>query len=129
MDSKDDLAHCTKSHFGEIVRVLQNDSIYECTSDGWIVADSTTIENILAESSNSAPNGENNSAKSSSSTIKATSSDMAVKIINNVKQADKNPPVFISPQPILIVAFSNNYTSKFFPIRINIKRINRRISA
>lgn len=63
--TKDDLVHCTKSHVGEIAHVLETDSIYKCTSEGWVLADSSIIE-----MTNSTVG-----AKSSSS-VKASASDV-----------------------------------------------------
>lgn len=56
VESFDDLVHCTKSHFGEVRRVLEIDSIYQCTADGWVAIDSSEISNSsssLAKSSSS----------------------------------------------------------------------------
>ncbi|MCF0224604.1 MAG: hypothetical protein HUK20_10055 [Fibrobacter sp.] len=30
-----EMVHCTKSHYGEIAYVVETDSFYKCTSDGW----------------------------------------------------------------------------------------------
>ncbi len=110
VDGLEDRVHCTKSHYGEIVHVLENDSIYECTSDGWVVADSEKIEEILVGSSSS--KGEepdeagNDSEKSSSSAIVPSSSDTAeieVKRVDSVSVsgfAHKGP--FISGTAVTV---------------------------
>lgn len=71
MESMEDLAHCTKSHFGEVVYVTEKDSIYECTSEGWVAADSTKLEEILASSDSKdarkSSDSKSENAKSSSS--------------------------------------------------------------
>ena len=67
----DDLAHCTKSHYGEIVFVEDEDAYFECTSKDWVEVDSATVDSILATSSSS--EGASESAKSSSSAKADTS--------------------------------------------------------
>ena len=61
VDKIDDLGKCEKGNFGEIVYVAENDSLYECTGDGWVVTDSSAIEKLLESSSG------NSDGKSSSS--------------------------------------------------------------
>ena len=73
----EDLVHCTKSHYGELARVLENDSIYECTSDGWIPADSSALE-LLGSS-------ESKEKSSSSTMLKPDSSDVAEVAIEKVE--------------------------------------------
>lgn len=77
VDSFEDLVHCTKSHYGELVKVLDLDSIYECTSEDWVVADSSSIEDALSKSSSSLEKG------ASSSSVKASADD--TKKIENKK--------------------------------------------
>lgn len=62
----EDLAHCTKSHYGELAHVLASDSIYECTSKGWVAADPSKLEELNSSSS-----------KNSSSSAKIDSADVA----------------------------------------------------
>ncbi len=85
-ESMDDLVHCTKSHFGEIAYVTEKDSIYECTSEGWVVADSAKVEEILSSSdSKSDSDGKSSGSKDnsgdsdekSSSSITASAEDTA----------------------------------------------------
>ena len=68
-----DLAHCTKSHYGEIMYVEDEGTYYECTSEDWVEVDSATVDSILATSSSSA---DADTVKSSSS-VKADSSEIA----------------------------------------------------
>jgi Fibrobacter succinogenes major domain (Fib_succ_major). len=70
----DDLAHCTKSHYGEVVYVEDEDTYFECTSDDWTEVDSAAVDSILATTSSSS--AAEDSVKSSSS-IKADSSETA----------------------------------------------------
>ena len=72
--SYDDLAHCTKSHYGEVVYVEDEDTYFECTSDDWTEVDSAAVDSILATTSSSS--AAEDSVKSSSS-IKADSSETA----------------------------------------------------
>ena len=60
-ESKEEMVHCTKSHYGEIAYVVETDSVYECTSKGWVVTDSSKIESLNSSDSKS------NDEKSSSS--------------------------------------------------------------
>ena len=71
VESLDDLVHCTKSHYGEIVFVEDEDAYFECTSKDWVEVDSATVDSILATSSSS--EGASESAKSSSSAKADTS--------------------------------------------------------
>ncbi len=61
---KEELAHCTKSHYGELVHVEETDSVYECTSEGWQVVEDERLEDLLTRSSSSRKDSD---AKSSSS--------------------------------------------------------------
>ncbi len=60
----DDLAHCTKSHYGEIVFVEEESAYFECTSEDWVEVDSAIVDSILTTSSSSTAG---DSTKSSSS--------------------------------------------------------------
>ncbi len=62
----EDLPHCTKSHYGELAHVQASDSIYECTSKGWVAADPSKLEELNSSSS-----------KNSSSSAKIDSADVA----------------------------------------------------
>lgn len=109
----EDLPHCTKSHFGEIVLVEETDSLYECTSKGWVAADTSSIDtsgtdlNDKSSSSgkqsssskkNSSDSESSSSAKSSSS-IKVEESDiekietLPVDSVNISGYAQKGPIV------------------------------------
>lgn len=74
VETYEDLVHCTKSHYGEIVFVEEENAYFECTSEDWIEVDSATVDSILATSSSS--EGTSEAAKSSSS-VKADSSEVA----------------------------------------------------
>ena len=76
VDSVEDLGKCEKDIFGEIVYVAENDSLYECTSEGWVATDSSAIEKLLESSSA-------NSDGKSSSSFKVDSSE--TKKIETVK--------------------------------------------
>lgn len=69
----DDLAHCTKSHYGEVVYVEDEDTYFECTSNDWVEVDSATVDSILATSSSSA----DADTVVSSSSVTANSSETA----------------------------------------------------
>ena len=71
VETFEDLVHCTKSHYGEIVFVEEEDAYFECTSEDWVEVDSATVDSILTTSSSSTAG---DSTKSSSS-IKKDSSD------------------------------------------------------
>ena len=73
VESLDDLVHCTKSHYGEIVFVEEEGAYFECTSEDWVEVDSAKVDSILATSSSSA---DTDTVKSSSS-VKADSSEIA----------------------------------------------------
>ncbi|WP_290742213.1 hypothetical protein, partial [Fibrobacter sp. UBA4309] len=73
VESFDDLAHCTKSHYGEIVFVEEENTYFECTSEDWVEVDSTKVDSLLTASSSS---GDEDKPKSSSS-VKADSSEIA----------------------------------------------------
>ena len=51
VETYEDLVHCTKSHYGEIVFVEEENAYFECTSEDWIEVDSATVDSILATSS------------------------------------------------------------------------------
>lgn len=68
-ESFDDLVHCTRSHYGEIAHVVETDSVYECTEDGWMAADSSVVEEALSAKSSS-------SRVNSSSSVKANAEDV-----------------------------------------------------
>ena len=74
VESLEDLVHCTKSHYGEIVFVEEEDAYFECTSADWVEVDSAKVDSILTASSSS--EGASEEAKSSSS-VKADSSEVA----------------------------------------------------
>lgn len=44
VETMEDLVHCTKSHYGDVVYVEEKDSTYECTSEDWIAIDSQGSE-------------------------------------------------------------------------------------
>ncbi|WP_290742408.1 FISUMP domain-containing protein [Fibrobacter sp. UBA4309] len=73
VETFEDLVHCTKSHYGEIVFVEEEDAYFECTSEDWAEVDSATVDSLLATSSSSA---DADTVKSSSS-VKADSSEIA----------------------------------------------------
>ena len=73
VESFEDLVHCTKSHYGEVVYVKDENTYFECTSEDWVEVDSATVDSILATSSSSA---DVDTVKSSSS-VKADSSEIA----------------------------------------------------
>ena len=73
VESFEDLVHCTKSHYGEVVYVKDENTYFECTSEDWIEVDSATVDSILATSSSSA----NVDTVKSSSSVKADSSEIA----------------------------------------------------
>ena len=74
VETFDDLAHCTKSHYGEIVFVEEEGTYFECTSEDWVEVDSAKVDSLLAASSSS--EGTSEEAKSSSS-VKADSAEVA----------------------------------------------------
>lgn len=73
VESFDDLVHCTKSHYGEIIFVEEEGVYFECTSEDWVEVDSTKVDSLLTASSSS---GDEDKPKSSSS-VKADSSEIA----------------------------------------------------
>lgn len=93
VDSFGGLVHCTKSHYGELAKVLELDSIYVCTSEGWVAADSSDVEAVLAKSSSSEAK-----AKSSSS-VKASADD--VKEIEKTKIDSANVSGFAQKGPFV----------------------------
>lgn len=74
--SLEDLPHCTKSHFGEIVFVTDSSAYFQCTSEGWSKADSSVVEEMLLSSSSVKTQKNSSASRSSSSSIKVTSSDV-----------------------------------------------------
>ena len=74
VETYEDLVHCTKSHYGEIVFVEEENAYFECTSEDWIEVDSATIDSILATSSSSETDEDK---PKSSSSVKADSSEVA----------------------------------------------------
>ncbi len=73
VETFEDLVHCTKSHYGEIVFVEEESAYFECTSEDWVEVDSAKVDSLLATSSSS---GDEDKPKSSSS-VKADSSEVA----------------------------------------------------
>ncbi|MCQ2097094.1 MAG: hypothetical protein MJY87_04015 [Fibrobacter sp.] len=43
-ETAEDMVHCTKSHYGEFAYVADEDTYYECTSDGWSEIDAEDID-------------------------------------------------------------------------------------
>ena len=74
VETYEDLVHCTKSHYGEIVFVEEENAYFECTSEDWIEVDSATVDSILATSSSSETDEDK---PKSSSSVKADSSEVA----------------------------------------------------
>ena len=74
VETYEDLVHCTKSHYGEIVFVEEENAYFECTSEDWIEVDSATVDSILATSSSSETDEDK---PKSSSSMKADSSEVA----------------------------------------------------
>lgn len=74
--SLEELPHCTKSHYGEIVHVEETDSLYECTSKGWVTADTSSIDTSSTNSSDksSSSSKQSSSSKKNSSDSKSSSS-------------------------------------------------------
>ena len=73
----DDLGGCNKNKFGEIIYVVETDSLYECTGKGWVATDSSAIEGVLSESSSSESDDDDSSDSKSSSSFKTDSTDVA----------------------------------------------------
>ena len=71
----DDLAHCTKSHYGEIVFVEDESAYFECTSEDWAEVDESKLDSLLAAASSSSE-ADKDKPKSSSS-LKADSTETA----------------------------------------------------
>gem|GEM_PF-2925842 len=71
----DDLAHCTKSHYGEIVFVEEESAYFECTSEDWAEVDESKLDSLLAAASSSSE-ADKDKPKSSSS-LKADSTETA----------------------------------------------------
>lgn len=113
VQTKEDLAHCTKSHYGELVRVLEKDSVYECTSEGWVVADDSTIDDYLSAKSSSDKQENRDTLKSSSSATKITSSDVAEIEIKKVDSAtvhgfaEKGP--FLNGSAVTLYELDSNF--------------------
>ena len=78
VETFEDLAHCTKSHYGEIVFVIEEDAYFECTSEDWVEADSATVDSLLTASSSSTAD---DSTKSSSSVKKDSSDTKEIDIV------------------------------------------------
>ena len=71
----DDLAHCTKSHYGEIVFVEEESAYFECTSEDWAEVDESKLDSLLAAASSSSEADEDK--PKSSSSLKADSTETA----------------------------------------------------
>ena len=71
----DDLAHCTKSHYGEIVFVEDESAYFECTSEDWAEVDESKLDSLLAAASSSSEADEDK--PKSSSSLKADSTETA----------------------------------------------------
>ena len=71
----DDLAHCTKSHYGEIVFVEEEAAYFECTSEDWAEVDESKLDSLLAAASSSSEADEDK--PKSSSSLKADSTETA----------------------------------------------------
>ena len=71
----DDLAHCTKSHYGEIVFVEEESTYFECTSEDWAEMDESKLDSLLAAASSSSEADEDK--PKSSSSVNADSSEIA----------------------------------------------------
>lgn len=78
-ETMQEMVHCTKSHYGEVAYVVELDSVYECTSEGWVSVDSSKIEELL---NSSASESDDKDIKSSDSE-KISKSDTAK--VKNVK--------------------------------------------
>ncbi|MCQ2096386.1 MAG: hypothetical protein MJY87_00380 [Fibrobacter sp.] len=50
-ETAEDMVHCTKSHYGEFAYVKDEDAYYECTADGWVISDSSAVEEARSSSS------------------------------------------------------------------------------
>lgn len=66
----DKLTHCTKSHYGELAYVAETDSVYECTGEGWVAADSSVAAELIDKGSSS-----DSQKTESSSSAEATSAE------------------------------------------------------
>jgi len=116
-ETMDDLVHCTKSHFGEVAYVSETDSIYECTSEGWVAADSSKIEEILASSDSKDDSDDKSSdskedAKSSSSEKVSAEDTTKVEVvkIDSAKvlgYAQKGP--FASGASVTVYGLDSNF--------------------
>ena len=71
----EDLIHCTKSHYGEIAYVEEENTYFECTSEDWTEVDSAKVDSILTASSSSV--AADSSKPKSSSSIKVSEKDTA----------------------------------------------------
>ena len=71
----DDLAHCTKSHYGEIVFVEEESAYFECSSEDWAEVDESKLDSLLAAASSSSVADEDK--PKSSSSLKADSTETA----------------------------------------------------
>jgi len=114
-ETMDDLVHCTKSHFGEVAYVSETDSIYEYTSEGWVAADSSKLEEILAssDSKDDAGDGSSDSKGESSSSEKVSAEDttkVEVVKIDSAKvlgYAQKGP--FASGASVTVYGLDSNF--------------------
>ncbi|MBR5693359.1 MAG: hypothetical protein IKX42_06665 [Fibrobacter sp.] len=71
----DDLAHCTKSRYGEVVYVENEETYFECNGGDWTEVDSAKVDSIIAECSSSV---ESSSSAKSSSSVREKVADTAV---------------------------------------------------
>jgi hypothetical protein len=78
----EDLIHCTKSHYGEIAYVEEENTYFECTSDDWTEVDSAKVDSILTASSSSA--AADSSKPKSSSSLKVSEKDTAAVEVKKV---------------------------------------------
>ena len=78
----EDLAHCTKSHYGEIAYVEEENTYFECTSDDWTEVDSAKVDDILAASSSSV--AADSSKPKSSSSLAVSEKDTATVEVKKV---------------------------------------------
>ena len=78
----EDLIHCTKSHYGEIAYVEEENTYFECTSDDWTEVDSAKVDSILTASSSSV--AADSSKPKSSSSLKVSEKDTAAVEVKKV---------------------------------------------
>lgn len=117
VESKEELPHCTKSHYGEVVYVTELDSAFECTSEGWKAADSSAIEEAIEKNESSASKDDAKSSSSkakSSSSVKVSAEDttkVEVVKIDSVKLlgfAQKGP--FLSGSSVTVYGLDSAYS-------------------